>query len=78
MKGRAMNAGCDYLGACGFYRKFGPRKSNVWKGLVSFYCTGKGFNLCERRKKYLAGIVQVSDDILPNGQEVSKAFLSLA
>jgi len=73
-----MTESCDCVKDCGFYRKFGARKSNVWRGLVSFYCHGRGFNLCERRKKHLGNISGLSDDIMPTGQEVSRAFLSLS
>lgn len=69
-----MSEACDCIESCGFFRKFGERRSNVWRGLVSFYCMGKGFNLCERRKK---NNTSISDDVLPSGQEVSRAFLSL-
>lgn len=70
--------GCDVRGDCGFYAKFGKRQSNVWKGLVGFYCTGRGAQLCERRRAYLSSQPGMSDDVMPNGQEVSKAFLALA
>jgi len=73
-----MTENCDYVTHCGFYRKFGARKSNVWRGLVSFYCHGRGFSLCERRKKYLGNVKGLSDDIMPTGQEVSRAFHSLS
>ena len=68
---------CDCLKQCGFFRKFGGRESNVWRGLVSFYCKGRGFSLCERRKRYLAGNAKISDDVMPTGREASRAFLSL-
>jgi hypothetical protein len=74
----SMNDTCEYIKHCGFFQKYGERRSNVWRGLVGFYCQGRGFNLCERRNQYLKNIVHVSDDILPSGQEVSKAFLSLS
>jgi hypothetical protein len=73
----SMSDTCEYLKHCGFFRKYGERRSNVWRGLVSFYCQGRGFSLCERRSKYLNNIDRISDDILPSGQAVSKAFLSL-
>ena len=76
-KGLTMNDTCEYINHCGFFRKYGERRSNVWRGLVSFYCQGKGFSLCERRCKYLNKIERISDDILPSGQEVSRAFQSL-
>lgn len=72
-----MTDECEHTRDCGFFLKFGERKSNLWRGLVSFYCQGRGFNLCERRRKYLNNIVSISDDIMPTGQEASKAFLSL-
>jgi hypothetical protein len=69
---------CEFRERCGFFSKFGARQSNVWRGLVGFYCTGHGHRLCERRKAYLEERPQMSDDLMPNGQEVSKAFQSLA
>jgi hypothetical protein len=76
-KGITMHDTCEYIKHCGFFRKYGERRSNVWRGLVSFYCQGRGFSLCERRSRYLNNVTNISDDILPSGQEVSKAFLSL-
>jgi hypothetical protein len=76
-KGNAMHDTCEYINHCGFFRKYGERRSNVWRGLVGFYCQGRGFSLCERRNNYLNNVTQISDDILPSGQEVSKAFLAL-
>jgi len=69
--------GCDWRCDCGFFAKFGKRQSNVWKGLVGFYCLGRGFHLCERRHGYLSARPAPNDDVMPNGQEVSKAFLAL-
>ncbi len=69
-----MNEACDCIEQCGFFRKFGERRSNVWRGLVSFYCQGKGFHLCERRKR---NNDRLGDDVMPTGQEVSRAFLTL-
>lgn len=72
-----MSEECDCLKHCGFFCKFGGRESNLWRGLVSFYCKGRGFSLCERRKRYLTHPAQLSDDMMPTGLEASKAFLSL-
>jgi hypothetical protein len=76
-KGMTMSEGCEFRKDCGFFRKFGGRQSNLWRGIFSFYCLGKGFRICERRRLYLNNDTVGSDDILPSGREVSKAFLSL-
>lgn len=68
---------CEYLAACGFFKKFGRRQSNVWKGLLSFYCQGRGARLCERRKMFLARNTFPGDDLLPTGDEIPKVFLAL-
>lgn len=72
-----MSEGCEFRKDCGFFRKFSERRSNLWRGLIGFYCLGKGFRICERRKQYLNQEAVGSDDIMPSGKEVSKAFLSL-
>ena len=68
---------CEYLDLCGFSRKFGKRQSNVWKGMVSFYCCGKGYRLCERRKRYLEEGRSPEDHTMPTGMKVPTSFLSL-
>lgn len=75
-KGR-HKTGCEFLDSCGFFKKFGNRKSNVWKGLVGFYCHAKGGGLCERRKIFRARGAFPDDGVMPTGDEIPQVFLIL-
>ena len=70
-------ARCEFLNSCGFFKKFGNRKSNIWKGLVGFYCQAKEGGLCERRKSFLIRGVFPGEDVMPTGDEIPKVFLML-
>lgn len=64
---------CAYSDRCGFFRKFGGRRSRLWRALVDFYCQGTGAHLCEVQKALLSGR-QVSDDLMPTGADVPEHF----
>jgi len=68
---------CEFLDSCGFFNKFGNRKSNIWKGLVGYYCLDKGKWLCERRGLFQARGVFPDDEVMPTGEGIPKVFLIL-
>jgi len=68
---------CEYLNQCGFFRKYGERQSNVWKGMVGYYCRGLGFKFCEPRKRFLKNGKFPDCHIIPTGKAVPKSFLVL-
>ena len=68
---------CDFLARCSFYCRFRERRSNVWKGMVGFYCKGDGYGVCEGRKKFLKEETFPGDQFLPTGNPISKAFFDL-
>jgi hypothetical protein len=68
---------CEYLSRCRFFRRFGERQSNVWKGIVGFYCTGNGIRSCEGRKILKGGGDFMGEQLLPTGTAISKAFFEL-
>lgn len=74
--GGCMDA-CEWRETCGFFKKFGNRRSRVWTGLVDYYCTGGAAPLCERRKGYLSGETPEDDDLMPTGSVVPDPFQAL-
>jgi|UPI00042100F3 hypothetical protein len=68
---------CDIQDQCGFFRKFGNRQSNVWKGLFGYYCIGNGFKFCENRKKFQKDGKFPDYQFIPTGKAVPKSFLDL-
>jgi hypothetical protein len=68
---------CEHLDLCDFLRKAGKRQSAVRKGTVSFYCSGKGYRLCEKGKKFLKEGRSPQDHLIPTGMKVLNPFLDL-
>lgn len=72
-----MNQSCDLKDECIFYAKFHTRQSIAWKGIFQIYCKGKTPFLCERKNYYQTRGQHPNENLLPSGQMVSRAFLSL-
>ncbi len=72
-----MSESCDFKDECIFYAKFHTRQSIAWKGIFQVYCKGKTPFLCERRNYHQDNGSQPSENFLPTGKLVSRAFLAL-
>jgi len=69
-------ARCEFLDRCGFYLKYGEKRSPAWQGLFTTYCCGDLVSFCERYKAYRRE-GRLGDDIMPCGDPVPPAFTLL-
>lgn len=67
---------CEFLERCGFFRKYGEKRSPAWQGLFTTYCCGGLVSFCERWKAYRRDGIP-GDDIMPCGDPVPQSFTLL-
>lgn len=70
-------AKCEFLDRCGFYRKYGDKRSPAWQGLFTTYCRGELVNFCESWKAYRRSGSGLGEDIMPCGDPVPQPFTLL-
>lgn len=62
---------CEYFDKCGFFKKHGKELNETCKILVDNYCFGKKKNLCQRLLYFTTQHKIPSDDMAPNGIDLS-------
>ena len=62
-----MDAKCELLEKCGFFKKYKETKDLACRGFIRMYCTGEHMNNCKRKEYRMKHGAAPPDDMMPNG-----------
>lgn len=63
-----MEAHCELLDNCGFFKKYGEVQSVACAGMIKQYCKGPSMNECKRKEYRKQNGAPPSEDMMPSGK----------
>ena len=66
-----MDAKCELLEKCGFFKKYQSTKDLACRGFLNMYCQGPKMDVCRRKEYRKEHGAPPPDDMMPNGMMIA-------